>query len=164
MHIALAMTPNDKPVASSSHDPNGPRGAVEQATKIEAQVDLMAEIPEAPAEQPAEQLVLQLSALLQHQTPTKQDLTSAQSGPITELVIENSDDKLEHLCRVAEHIQKQCEIKELRRLIAGKTTQARSESLDALTKSQPPKRVVAEFSTLPIQRATVYPSPYSDGC
>jgi hypothetical protein len=70
---------------------------------------------------------------------------------------------LEHLRRVAERIRKQREIEELRRLIAGKTTHARGESLDALAEPPPPKRVVAEFATLPIQRATVYPSPYSGG-
>ncbi len=123
----------------------------------------MAKIPEALAERPAEQSASQHSAMLQHQTPTKQGPTPAESGPITEPVFEDSDDELEHLHRVAERIQKQCKIEELRRLIAGKPTHARGESLEALVEPPLPKQIVAEFATLPIQRATVYLSPYSGG-
>ncbi len=104
MCVALAMTPNDKLVASSSRDPNGPRSAVERATEIETQVDLTAEIPEAPAERPAEQSASQRSATLQHQTPTEQGPTPAETGPITEPVLENSDNELEHLHRITERI------------------------------------------------------------
>ncbi len=53
MRVAPAMTPNDELVVSSSHDPDGPCGAVETATEIETLVDLTAEIPEALAEWPA---------------------------------------------------------------------------------------------------------------
>jgi hypothetical protein len=132
-------------------------------TKNETQVDLTVEIPEAPAEWPAEQSESQCSATLQYAAPTKKGQTLAEPGPITEPVFENSDDELKHLFRIVERIQKQREIKELHRLIAGKTIHARGESLNALTEPLPPKRVVTKFATLPIQRATVYPSPNSGG-
>jgi hypothetical protein len=111
MRIAPATTPNDEPVASSSRDPDGPRVAVEPVTENETQVDLMAEIPEAPAERPAEQLTSQLSATLQHATPTEPGPSPAESGPNNDPVFENSDDELEHLRRVAKRIRKQREIK-----------------------------------------------------
>jgi hypothetical protein len=132
-------------------------------TENETQVDLTADIPEALAERQAEQSESQRSAMLQHTTPTEQGQTPAEPGPITEPVFETLDDELEHLHRIAERIRKQRKIEELRCLIAGKTTHARSESLDALADPPPPKRVVAEFVTLLIQRATIYPSPYSGG-
>ncbi len=71
MRLALATTPKNEPVASSSRDPNGPCSAVEQVTKNETQVDLTAEIPEAPADRPAQQLASNRSATLQHQTLTE---------------------------------------------------------------------------------------------
>jgi hypothetical protein len=161
MRVAPATTTNDEPVASSSRGPSRPPGAVGPANKTETQVDLTAEIPEAPAERPAEQSESQCSATLQHATPTEPGPTPAESGPSDDPVFENSDNELEHLRRVAEQIRKQREIEELHLLIAGKTTHACGESLDALAEPPPPKQVVAEFATLPIQRATVYPSPYS---
>ncbi len=66
MRVTPATKPNDEPVASSSRDPDGTRGAVEPATKNETQVDLTAEIPEASAERPAEQSASQRSTTLQH--------------------------------------------------------------------------------------------------
>ncbi len=143
-------TPYNEPVARSSCDPDKPCGAIEPATKIETQVDITAEIPEAPAEWPAQQLALQCSAMLQHQTSTEQGLTPAKSGLVTKLVFDNLNDKLEHLGCVAERIQKQREIEELRRLIAGKSTHACSQSLDALAEPLPLKRVVTELAMLPI--------------
>jgi hypothetical protein len=95
-------------------------------------------------------LASQRSATLQRATPTEPGLTPAESGSNNDPVFENSDDELEHLRRIAERIQKQHEIKELRRLIAGKTTHTCGESLDALAEPPPLKRVVAEFATLPI--------------
>jgi hypothetical protein len=127
-------------------------------------VDLTPGIPEAPAEQPAEQSESQRSATLQHVTLTKQGWTTTESSPSDDPVLENLDDELEHLRRVAERIWKQRKIEELRRLITGKSTYTCGESLDALAEPSPPKQIVAEFATLPIQRATVYPSPYSGGC
>ncbi len=101
------------------------------------------------------------AATLQHATPTKPGLTPAESSPRNDLIFEDSDNELEHLRFVAEPIQKQRKIEELRSLNAGKTTHAHGKLLDALAKPLPPKRVVAEFATLPIQRAIVYTSSYS---
>jgi hypothetical protein len=139
MCVAPATTPNNEPVASSSRNPNGPHAAVGPATKNENQVDLTAVIPEALAKWPAKQSELQRSATLKHATPTEPGLTPAESGPNNNPVFENSDDVLEHLCRVAERIRKQRKIEELRRLIAGKSMHIRGESLNALAEPPPPK-------------------------
>ncbi len=77
MCITLAITPNNEPVTRSSRGPGGLHGAVEPATENEANVDLTAAVPEAWAEWPAEQLVSQRSATLQHKTPTQQGSTPA---------------------------------------------------------------------------------------
>ncbi len=151
MRVVPLMTPNNKHVASSSHDPNEPCAAAAPATGHETKVDLTAEIPDAPAEWPAKQSELQHSATLQHTTPTEPGPTPAKSDPNNDPVFESLDHELEHLRRVAERIQKQCEIEELRRLIAGKNTHACGKSLDALAEPPLPKRVVTEFATLPIQ-------------
>ncbi len=108
------------------------------------------EIPDALAEKRAMHLVLEHSATLQHQTLTEQGLTPAESGPITELVFENLDDELEHLRRITERIRKQRKYKELRCLIAGKTTHAHGKLLDALAEPLLLKQVDAEFAMLPI--------------
>jgi hypothetical protein len=64
----------------------------------------MAEILETPAEQPTEQQESQPAATLQHSTTTRLYLTLAESGPSNNIVNENSDDKLETLCCIAEAI------------------------------------------------------------
>jgi hypothetical protein len=101
MRITLATTPNDEPVVSSSNL-NGPCTAVRRATKNETQVDLTAEIPEAPAKQLAEQSESKRFAMLQHVTLTKPCPTPAVSGPSNDAVFEKLDDELGHLRRVAE--------------------------------------------------------------